>query len=155
MRGPFGAGYRSLIWLQPRELGDKSMGLTYYFRSAAACYIVGVGLALFTSSTDSQVTTIKDIRFVVIHTQGPNWKPGVPAFEQPGLQQHVEHYRKLLDSGKLTMGGPFMDDTSGGMMIPEPTIQEEEIRKFANDDPAVQSGLLKFTIRPWLPRLQK
>jgi hypothetical protein len=41
------------------------------------------------------------------------------------------------------------------MKIPEPTIQEEEIRKFANDDPAVQSGLLKFTIRPWLPRLQK
>jgi hypothetical protein len=49
---------------------------------------------------------MKAVRFVVIHKPGPNWKPGIPAFEQAGLQQHVEPYRKLLDAGELAMGGP-------------------------------------------------
>ena len=53
-------------------------------------------------------------RYVVIHRPGPNWKPGVPAFEQPGLQAHVEYFATLLKAGKLTFGGPFMDDASGG-----------------------------------------
>jgi len=98
---------------------------------------------------------MRAVRFVVIHKPGPSWKPGTPAFEQAGLQQHVEHFRKLLDAGKLTMGGPFMDEASGGMMIPEPSISEDEMRTFASEDPAVRSGLLTFEIRPWLPALQK
>jgi uncharacterized protein YciI len=98
---------------------------------------------------------MKTIRFVVIHKPGPAWQSGVPAFGQTGLQQHVDHFRKLLDAGKLTMGGPFMDEASGGMMIPEPSIAEEEMRVFAGDDPAVKSGLLTFSIRPWLSALQK
>jgi uncharacterized protein YciI len=98
---------------------------------------------------------MKGVRFVVIHKPGPNWKPGIPALEQAGLQQHVEHFRKLLDAGQLAMGGPFMDDASGGMMIPEPSISEEEMRNFANEDPTAKSGLLKFEIRPWLSALQK
>ena len=40
-------------------------------------------------------------------------------------------------------------------MVPAPTISEDEMRQFANDDPAVKSGLLTFEIRPWLARLQK
>lgn len=102
-----------------------------------------------------KMNTAKDIRFVVIHKPGPNWRPGVPPFEQTGLPQHVEHFRKLLEGDKLTLGGPFLDEASGGMMAPAATISEDEIREFANDDPAVKSGLLTFEIRPWLARLQK
>jgi hypothetical protein len=58
---------------------------------------------------------MKNLRFIVVHSPGPNWKPGVPAFEQDGLQLHVGHYATLLKPGKLLMGGPFMDgrDTNG------------------------------------------
>jgi uncharacterized protein YciI len=96
-----------------------------------------------------------EFRYVVVHKPGPNWKAGVPAREQAGLQAHVDHFRQLLEAGKLSMGGPFVDDASGGMMIPEPGVSSEEMTKFAEQDPTVQSGLLIFEIRPWLPALRK
>ena len=98
---------------------------------------------------------MKDVRFVVVHKPGPNWKAGVPAFEQAGLQLHAQHFGQLLAEGKLVMGGPFLDGAGGGMMIPEPGVSEEEMRKFASDDPTVKSGLLTFEIRPWLVGLKK
>jgi len=98
---------------------------------------------------------VKDIRFVVVHKPGPNWKTGVPPFEQDGLQQHVEHYRALLARGKLAMGGPYLDGSAGGMMIPEPGVSEDELRAFAAEDPAVKSGLITFEIRTWLVGMAK
>lgn len=98
---------------------------------------------------------MKNLRFIVVHSPGPNWKPGVPAFEQDGLQLHVGHYATLLKLGKLLMGGPFMDEKSGGIMIAEPAVSEAELRQFAAADPAVKAGLLNFEVRPWLVGLQK
>ena len=98
---------------------------------------------------------MKDIRFVVIHKPGPAWKPGVPMFEQEGLQQHVEHYRHVLGEGKLAIGGPFLDAIGGGFMIPESGVTEDDARRFAADDPTVKSGLLTFEIRPWLVGMKK
>ena len=90
------------------------------------------------------------MRLVVLHSPGPRWQPGVPAFDQDGLQLHVAHYAALLEAGKLLMGGPFMDAKSGGIMIAEPGVDEQELQTFAADDPAVRSGLLAFEIRPWM-----
>ena len=98
---------------------------------------------------------MKNLRFIVVHSPGPNWKPGVPAFEQDGLQLHVGHYATLLKPCKLLMGGPFMDEKSGGIMIAEPAVSEEELRQFAAADPAVKAGLLNFEVRSWLVGLQK
>jgi uncharacterized protein YciI len=93
---------------------------------------------------------MRDVRLVVMHTPGPSWLPGRSMFEQPGIKEHVAHYRKLLDAGKLTLGGPYLDDKGGGMMIPANGVSEAEIAKFAAEDPAVKSGLLVAEIRPWL-----
>ena len=95
------------------------------------------------------------LHHVVIHRPGPHWKPGVPAFEQPGLQAHVDHFRPLIDSGALVIGGPFMDDASGGMMICDPGMSREDVERFAAEDPTVRSGLLVCEIRPWLAALSK
>jgi hypothetical protein len=70
---------------------------------------------------------MRDIRYVVIHTPGPKWKSGLPMFEQEGVQEHIEHFRKLLADGKLEMGRPFLDASAGGMMIPETGLTEAEI----------------------------
>lgn len=93
---------------------------------------------------------MRDIRFVVLHSPGPAWVAGKGPFEQPGLQAHVDHYRQLLAAGKLALGGPHLDAKGGGMMIPAAGVSEAEISRFASEDPAVKSGLLKVEVRPWL-----
>lgn len=93
---------------------------------------------------------MKDIRHVVFHKPGAKWDHSKSFFEQDGLDGHVGHYRKLLADGKLALGGPFLDDHSGGMMVPVNAMTEEEVRDFAEADPAVKAGLLQFEIRPWL-----
>jgi len=93
---------------------------------------------------------MKDIRYVVFHRPGPKWLPGKTLFDQPGVMEHIGHYRQLLEAGKLALGGPHMDGGGGGMMIPAAGIGEDEIRTFAGEDPAVKSGVLTFEVRPWL-----
>jgi len=120
----------------------------------AGCLALGVAASI-NVEVHAQVKPMPELCYVVVHKPGPSWKAGVPAFEQPGLQAHVEHFRRLLQEGKLLMGGPFMDGASGGMMVPEIGVSEAEITKFASEDPAVKSGLLVFEVRPWLAALRK
>lgn len=98
---------------------------------------------------------MQDIRHILIHSPGPNWKPGAPIFEQEGVQQHVEFFRALLKDGRIEMGGPFLDPTAGGMMIPTAGQTEAQIVAFANADPAVASGLLQVEVRPWLVGMKR
>lgn len=93
---------------------------------------------------------MRDTRFVIVHAPGPKWKPGAPVFEQDGVHEHISHYRTLLAEGKLHMGGPFLDEHGGGMMIPTEGLGRAEIEAFANSDPAVASGLLQVAVREWL-----
>ena len=93
---------------------------------------------------------MKDIRYLVIHSPGPRWKTGAPIFEQDGVQEHIAHYRRWLDEGRLELGGPFLDEAGGGMMVPVAGIDEATIRAFAESDPAIASGLLRVELRPWL-----
>lgn len=93
---------------------------------------------------------MQDIRHVVFHRPGPAWVPGKSLFEQAGVREHVEHYRQWLVTGRLAMGGPFLDGGGGGMMIPAAGTPEDEIWRFAAEDPAVRSGLLVVEVRPWM-----
>ena len=56
----------------------------------------------------------------------------------------------MLRSGKLMLGGPFLDDAGGGMMVAAPGVSGDELAAFAAGDPAIASGLLSFEVRPWL-----
>lgn len=90
-----------------------------------------------------------DIRAVVFHAPGPSWSASVPYRQQPGIQAHIEHYRGLLASKTLDLGGPFLDDT-GGMMIAQRGITVDALKQIAAEDPAVKSGLLTATVKPWM-----
>ena len=94
------------------------------------------------------------LRQVVFHRPGPQWQPGLPMFQQPGLQAHVEHYRPWLAGGQLALGGPFMDAAGGGMMVSQPGLDFETVQAFAQADPCVQSGLLLAEVRPWFSAMQ-
>ncbi|MCB1585886.1 MAG: hypothetical protein KDI52_06370 [Xanthomonadales bacterium] len=91
----------------------------------------------------------------VFHTPGPKWKQGVGFREQEGVMNHVEHYAKFFNAGKLKMGGPFIDNDSGGMMIATEDVTRDEIEKHAASDPAVLSGLLDFEVKTWYVAMNK
>lgn len=92
-------------------------------------------------------------RLVVIHSPGPAWELGLPLTQQLGIHDHRAHYATLLDAGQLEFGGPFVDGAGGGMMICKPGLDEDSLRTHALTDPAVESGLLQFEIRPWIMAL--
>lgn len=97
---------------------------------------------------------MSDRCLVVFHSPGPAWEPGLPLTQQVGIQGHSAHYAQLLAAGQLVMGGPFVDGAGGGMMICKPGMDEDQLRTHALTDPAVESGLLQFEIRPWISSLK-
>jgi uncharacterized protein YciI len=96
----------------------------------------------------------RPVRYVVFHGPGPKWEPGIDFREQEGVGEHVQHYLKLHMQGKLELGGPFLLPDTGGMMVATKDVSREELEAFAAADPAVQSGLLEFEIRPWLTAME-
>lgn len=97
---------------------------------------------------------MRDVQLVVFHRPGSAWAENVSFRDQPGVGEHVAHYRGLLEAGKLAEGGPFLDG-SGGMMVATPGLPRAELEAFAAADPAVKSGLLRYEIRDWLVAFRK
>jgi uncharacterized protein YciI len=98
--------------------------------------------------------TSRSVRYVVFHRPGPKWKPGIDFREQDGVGEHVQHYLKFHMQGKLELGGPFLLQDAGGMMVATKDVSQKELETFAAADPAVQSGILVFEIRPWLTAME-
>ncbi len=122
------------------------MKFAVWIASLVALITLGVSM--------SQSQNQQPVRFVVFHKPGPEWRQGVDFREQPGVQEHVQHYIKFYKKGKLAVGGPFLDH-SGGMMIPTSDVSLEEMKTFADTDPAVKSGLLIVEIKPWMMAMEK
>ena len=99
-------------------------------------------------------TTQPPIRYVVFHRPGPTWQAGVDFREQEGVREHVQHYLKFHEQGKLELGGPFLLENAGGMMVATRDVSREELESLAAADPAVHSGLLLYEIRPWLTAME-
>ena len=68
--------------------------------------------------------------------------------------RRVKHYLKLHMQGKLELGGPFLLQDAGGMMVATKDVSREELEAFAAEDPAVKAGLLVFEIRTWLTAME-
>jgi uncharacterized protein YciI len=97
----------------------------------------------------------RPVRYVVFHRPGPRWQLGIDFREQDGVGEHVQHYLKLHKQGKLELGGPFLSQDAGGMMIAPRDVSQAELDAFAADDPAVRSGLLVYEVRPWLAAMER
>lgn len=119
--------------------------------------VLGAVLPLATTHGQAQqgANKVQDTRYVVFHRPGPAWLPGKGMFEQPGVRAHVAHYRQWLEAGKLELGGPHLDAAGGGMMIPVAGLAQDEVQRFASEDPAVKDGTLSFEVRPWLIGMRK
>ncbi|MGD8865379.1 MAG: hypothetical protein PVI81_07290 [Anaerolineales bacterium] len=89
------------------------------------------------------------VRYVVFHTLFPIWEKGVDFREQVSIDKHIYHYCTLFKEGKLELGSSFLLPDLGSMMIAVQGYPMEELIAFAAEDPAVQSGLLEYAVRPW------
>jgi uncharacterized protein YciI len=117
--------------------------------------LIAVSLLTLTSGGKamSQTSQQPTIYFVIFHTPGPQWDKTKSFRQQPGVMKHVEYMSQFLESKKLVMGGPFLDD-SGGMMILE-AKDVQEAQKIAQDDPTVKSGLLVANVKPWMVAMSR
>lgn len=88
------------------------------------------------------------VYYVVFHHPGSQWRAGVDFREQPGVMEHVGYYREVFEAGKLKLGGPFLDNSGGMVVLTVASVQEAQ--QIADDDPAVKAGLLTVTVRPWM-----
>lgn len=61
------------------------------------------------------------------------------------VKSHVEHLKKLDESGKYILGGPFTD-WDGGMVIVK-ADSPAEAKKIAESDPFVKLGFRTYEIR--------
>jgi uncharacterized protein YciI len=60
--------------------------------------------------------------------------------EREVMGRHAAHWQPLVDSGQMVVFGPVLDSTgSWGLGVVE-ADDEEELRRFAADDPAVTTG---------------
>jgi len=80
-------------------------------------------------------STPRPVRYVVFHSPGPVWKHGVDFREQDGVREHVPHYLKFHEAGKLELGGPFLLQDAGGMMVATKDVSHDELEAFAAADP--------------------
>ena len=86
---------------------------------------------------------------VLFHRPGVGWQPGVPFREQLGVEHHQGFMQQLDNEGLLVLGGPFLDEESGGMAVLRAGSVDEAMR-LAHTDPSIEAGLLTVTVRPWL-----
>ena len=62
------------------------------------------------------------------------------------MGRHAAYWRQYIDSGRMVVFGPVLDDTgSWGLGVIE-TKDEDELRAFAEGDPAVTSGTADMEI---------
>ena len=63
--------------------------------------------------------------------------------QQLGVDAHFAYLARAFDSGKILMGGPFLAEDTGGMVILNAEISEHEARILAAEDPGVMAGLIR------------
>ena len=80
--------------------------------------------------------------------RGPN-PPKVSDAESQRIQDgHMANIRKMAETGKLIVAGPFTDNGDlRGVFIFKCSV--EEARALAAPDPAIQSGRLVLELHPW------
>jgi uncharacterized protein YciI len=66
--------------------------------------------------------------------------------EREIMGRHAAHWQPYLESGRMVVFGPVLDDSgSFGLAVVE-VEDEQELREFAARDPVVASGTARFEI---------
>ncbi len=97
------------------------------------------------SDTPYEMTTY----YVAFLYRGPKWTPAVTPETERIQKEHLANIRKMAESGKLILAGPFTDDGKLRGMFVFRVGSLEEAKALADGDPAVEAGRLVVEIHPW------
>lgn len=86
---------------------------------------------------------------VVFHKKGPRWPDKGLSFDDPIAQKHAGYFGKLFKDGKVIQGGPF-PGKAGGMMVFNTDLSMDEVKKMAENDPAIKAEVMSFEIKTWM-----
>lgn len=92
------------------------------------------------------------VYFVLFHTPGEKWTANVSFREQPGVMEHVQYMARFVQTNQLVIGGPFLDNSGGMMVMQAGSLEEAE--RLAKEDPSVQKGLLNVSVKPWMAAMR-
>jgi len=67
----------------------------------------------------------------------------------PVLQDHLAYLKRLRDSGKMVVGGPFRDGSGDSTHLLIFTAPEDEAAGIVAQDPLVLAGEAKPEVHPW------
>lgn len=84
--------------------------------------------------------------FIAHYHRGPQWQAGKSVFEQP-LQGHLAYMHQLVQQRRLLIGGPFLDDSGGLIVLSAESI--DEARALVAADPAVRDQVMVAQTHPW------
>jgi len=127
------------------------MNLKTIFGLGVISVILAIGITVAQTKSDApspqtQPAAKEKETYAIIYEPGPKWVKGRTIFDQD-LQEHGEYMQKLLDEGKLELGGPF-SDSSGGMAIIV-VNSKDEASAILKADPSIVKGVFTAKIRPW------
>ncbi|GAA4788705.1 hypothetical protein GCM10023200_24090 [Actinomycetospora chlora] len=66
--------------------------------------------------------------------------------EREVMARHAAHWQPYLDSGRMVVFGPVLDETGSFGLGVVDGVDEAELRAFAAADPAVTSGTARLLI---------
>jgi uncharacterized protein YciI len=76
----------------------------------------------------------------------PNFALDMSNEEREIMGRHAAYWQSLVDAGRMVIFGPVLDDEgSFGLGVVE-AEDEEEIRRFAAQDPVVTTGTAKIIV---------
>ena len=101
---------------------------------------------LATLAVGAQEAPTSSSHFVIVLERGPNWLPGKTVSQQP-LREHGRYLQRLMANGELVLAGPFLDDQGGLILLKAANLSEAQ--QIANEDPAIQKGILRPTVHPF------
>ena len=81
--------------------------------------------------------------------RGTKWTPGETLELQRLQEEHLTNIRRLADSGKLLLAGPFTDGGDLRGMFVFKVDSMEEAKALADGDPAVKAGRLRVELHTW------
>jgi uncharacterized protein YciI len=87
------------------------------------------------------------ILFLVYQEHGDPWDSSKGLREQAGFDEHVGFVDGLADAGVIVLGGP-LDERE--VLLVVDASSEAEARRYFDDDPWVENGMLTITsVRRW------
>jgi hypothetical protein len=88
---------------------------------------------------------------VVLRRSGPQWKVGLPLYEQSEWPAHASFMDSLVDAGFVILGGPLSDEHRVALAIEADS--EKTVRETLARDPWSETHLVVESVDAWTIRL--